>query len=215
MLLFFTCFTAFSQEYETYTARSGVYARAGLNYAGTVGWEGVGGTRMLGFMGGMGFTSMLDQPGKYSIHIGAEFSQQGLAIEEPVNTDDVSELKLHYINLPVYITYRPFGAGSSFYVGAGPQLGFRVGGHALTKGGQTASLIDEKYEGTAWDGVGVMGFNFANHGDMGIQFRYQHGLSKVFVDAPKVRHSVFQVSFIFPLGWLYEMFPAEEEQYYY
>ena len=205
---------AFSQDDGLYESRSGMYARGGINYAGTVGWDDDAATRTLGFMGGFGFTSLLDGPGRYSIHLGGEFSQQGLEIKDPVNAEDVSEMKLHYINIPLYLTYRPFQSYRDFYIGAGPQLGFRVGGHGVTKGGQTGSIVEEKFENTAWDAIGVVGFNFDNRGDLGIQFRYQHGLSKVFVDAPEVRHSVFQVSFIFPVGLLAELFPAEEQYYY-
>ena len=199
-------FVVFSQdEYTDRKVTSGVYFTAGGNYSGATGWDDpstAGAGRLPGFNAGMSFWTNLSKRGYSQLNIEANFSQQGFLNTEASADTDNEKMILNYINIPVIYRYRPFKSFDAMYIGAGPQIGFKVGGHLKNVGGEKLELKDEAFAKNSWSALGVLGFNFGNYANWGIEFGYQHGLTKFLNDYPDLRHSVLSARLIIPIDFV-------------
>lgn len=193
-----------AQDWESTPTKSSVYVTAGINHAGATGWgeANSGAGYYTGFNAGLAFTGTINKRQTTQINIEASFSQQGFRSTEATTVGDPERLVLNYINVPVIVHYRPFKGFRNLYIGAGPQVGFRVGGHVKLKGGEKLELNDEVITKTTFSGVGVMGINFGMALNLGIEFSYQHGLTEFLDYAPELRHSVVQAKLILPVDFI-------------
>lgn len=139
LLSVFSFFVFSQNEYTERRVTSSVYFTAGANYSGITGWDDpstAGAGRLAGFNGGMTFWTNLSKRGYSQLAIEACFSQQGFLNTEASADVDNEKLILNYINIPVVYRYRPFKSFDAMYIGAGPQIGFKVGGHLKNVGGE-------------------------------------------------------------------------------
>lgn len=194
-------------QYERRESRAGVYVTAGGNLSGATGWDesDSGAERIWGFNAGLTFYASLDPKSKWMINIDGNFSQQGFGNSEATDPADVKRLVINYINVPVILKYRPFNGFQSMFIGVGPQIGFQVGGHGKLVNGEKYDLKSEAVTKNVWSGVGVLGFNFDKLINVGVEFSYQHGLSKFLNTATDLRHSVFQGRLIIPLDFIADL----------
>ncbi len=198
-------FNLSAQEWTTTKTRSSVYVTAGLNYAGSHGWEDpteAGAGYFAGFNAGLAFTGTINKKATTQLNIEAYFSQQGFRNTLATNDADPERLVINYINVPVIIHHRPFKNFRQMYIGAGPQVGFKVGGHVKLNDGEKLELSDEVVMKTAYSGIGVVGFNFGMILNLGIEFTYQYGFTKMLETSPDIKHSVFQARMILPLDFI-------------
>lgn len=191
-------------QYVREESRAGVYVTAGGNLSGATGWDNndSGAERIWGFNAGLTFYAILDQRGRWLLNIDGSFSQQGFGNNEATAPNDVKRLVVSYINVPAILKIRPFKGFLPMFIGAGPQIGFQVGGHGKTVNGEKYDLKSEAVTKNVWSGVGVLGFNFDRLVNFGIEFSYQHGLGKFLNTATNLRHSVFQGRLILPLDFI-------------
>jgi hypothetical protein len=191
----------YSQEYSFQEVESDFipYSVGGLNLSGITGVQDKSEvSRFPTFNVGLGFVYLINN--SFGMSVEGSFSQQGAKLNGTMN-DEPEFIKLNYINLPAVLRYHP-KKGSDFWIGAGPQIGFIVGGHVLNVDGSQSYMKDEALNKTSFDGVASIGSYFGNAGDFGVEVRYQHGLNKFFNYAPEFRHSILQVRLIFPLFFL-------------
>jgi hypothetical protein len=208
LLLVCTVFSlkVFSQEESGYTeneTRIIPYAVGGLNFSRFVGIkDGPAQSWLTGFNVGAGLTFMLDGPGKFQLDFQGLYSEQGTKFTGITEPTFVETFKVNYINIPVTLRYYPSN-GDGFYIGAGPQVGFQVGGYGQFKNGDKGDLKSDAMNSTVWDAVGTIGYT---NGDFGLEARYQHGLSTVIKAVPDYRHSVIQLRLNMPLFFLETLF---------
>lgn len=198
-----------ARQYEREKVRAGVYVTGGLNYAGATGWKDGAGSdaeRIAGFNAGLSFFTLVGKTNRTFLTIEGNFSQQGFGNKAAVNTDDIKKLYINYINVPVVLKYRPFKSFHSMFIGAGPQIGFQVGGHGKSVGGEKYELNSDAVTKSVWSGVGVVGFNFNRLMNFGIEFSYQHSFSKFMESHDYLRHSVIQARLILPLDFVSDLF---------
>jgi hypothetical protein len=202
----FVMVTANSQEFSVVKGvTSGFYFTAGVNGAGLVGWEdpsNSGAGRIAGFHGGLTFWTKLGKSGRTQLAIEGNFSQQGFSNVEAVDDEDNEKLVINYFNVPLIVRYRPFPKFWQMYIGAGPQIGFKAGGHVKTVGGEKFELNDDALIKNSMSAVGVLGFNFGKFASLGIEFSYQHGLSGFIKDNKELRHSVYSARMMIPVAVL-------------
>ncbi|MBN8863178.1 MAG: PorT family protein [Sphingobacteriales bacterium] len=212
LLLFIPISTiTFARQYTREKAKAGVYVTAGLNYASATGWDNPsesGVQRIAGFNSGLTFFALFGKHARTILNIEGYFSQQGFGNKDATNDDDIKKLYINYINVPVILKYRPIKSFQSLFVGAGPQIGFQVGGHGKTLGGEKFELNKDAVSKSVWSGVGVVGFNFDKLVNWGIEFSYQHSFSKFLETSPDLRHSVMQARLILPLDFVSDMLSA-------
>ncbi|MFT3675638.1 MAG: outer membrane beta-barrel protein [Chitinophagaceae bacterium] len=213
LLLLFISFSTIThaRQYTTEKVKAGVYVTAGLNYAGAAGWENPaesGAQRIAGFNTGLSFFALMGKNARTILNIEGYFSQQGFGNKEATSDDDIKKLYINYINVPVILKYRPIRSFQSFFVGAGPQIGFQVGGHGKTLGGEKFELNQDAITKNVWSGVSVVGFNFDRVVNFGVEFSYQHSFSRFLETNPDLRHSVMQARLILPLDFVSDMLSA-------
>jgi hypothetical protein len=203
LLLFSSVIDA--QEWESRPTKSSVYVTAGGNYSGSVGWEDPstsGAGYFAGFNAGLAFTGSINKRQSTQLNIEASFSQQGFRNKEVTIDGDPERLVLNYINVPVIVHHRPFKKFPNLYVGAGPQIGFQVGGHVKLKGGEKLELNDDAISKTTFSGVGVLGINFGMALNLGLEFSYHHGFTKFLENSPELKHSVVQAKLLLPVDFV-------------
>lgn len=206
IFLFITALPLHAQ-YERRESRAGIYVTAGGNLAGATGWESSdsGAEHIWGFNAGFTFYALLDPKGRWMINVDGSFSQQGFGNSEATDPADVKRLVINYINVPAILKFRPFKGFQSMFIGVGPQIGFQVGGHGKMVNGEKYELKSEAVARNVWSGVGVLGFNFDRLVNFGVEFSYQHGLSKFLNTATDLRHAVFQGRLIIPLDFIADL----------
>jgi hypothetical protein len=194
-----------AQEWTSEKTKSAFYFTAGLNYAGTLGWDDpseAGAGYFAGFNAGMGFTGVVNKRNTTLLTIEANFSQQGFRNTLAEDNADPDKLILNYVNVPLILRHAPFKGFRQMYVGIGPQVGFKVGGHIKTKGGDKMELNEEMISKTVFSGVGVVGFNFGHALNLGLEFGYQYSFTKLLEHSPELRHSVFHAKLILPVDFV-------------
>lgn len=197
--------SASAQEWTSHSTKSAFYFTAGLNYAGSSGWDDpseAGAGYFAGFNAGMAFSGVINKRNTTLLTIEASFSQQGFRNTLAEDNADPDKLILNYINVPLVLRHSPFKGFHQMYVGIGPQVGFHVGGHIRTKGGENLELNEDVITKTVFSGLGVVGFNFGNALNFGIEFGYQHSFSKYLEHSPELRHSVFQAKLMLPVDFV-------------
>jgi hypothetical protein len=204
-LLSFFSLVVLSQGETDRQVTSSLYLTAGGNFSGVTGWDDpatAGAGRLPGFNAGMTFWTNLSKRGYSQLYIEANFSQQGFLSTEASADADNEKMIVNYINIPVVYRYRPFKSFDAMYIGAGPQIGFKVGGHIKNVGGEKLELNEDAFAKNSWSALGVLGFNFGNYANWGIEFGYQHGLTKFMNDYPDLRHSVMSARLILPIDFV-------------
>jgi opacity protein-like surface antigen len=114
------------------------------------------------------------------------YSAQGM--EESI-TD--SKWKLDYINVPVMVQYM-FNNG--FRLQAGPQIGFLVNGEVESRDGSETEITDDLKKVDA--GLGF-GFGYLSDAGIGIDARYNVGLSNINESGNDIKNRVFQVGIFY------------------
>ncbi len=203
----FLCSLVVNAQYEREKTRAGVYVTAGGNLSGATGWDNdaSGAERIWGFNAGLTFFALLDEKGRWMFNLDGSFSQQGFGNNEATAPTDIKRLIISYINVPAILKVRPFKGFPSMFIGAGPQIGFQVGGHGKAVNGEKYDLKSEAVAENVWSGVGVLGFNFDRLINFGIEFSYQHSFSKFLNTETNLRHSVFQGRLILPLDFIADL----------
>lgn len=204
----FLCSSVLNAQYERERTRAGVYVTAGGNLSGATGWEteDSGAERIWGFNAGLTFFALLDEKGRWIFNLDGSFSQQGFGNSEATAPTDIKRLVVSYINVPAILKVRPFKGFLPMFIGAGPQIGFQVGGHGKAVNGEKYDLKPEAVVKNVWSGVGVVGFNFDRLINLGVEFSYHHGLGKFLQTETNLRHSVFQGRLILPLDFVADLF---------
>jgi hypothetical protein len=170
--------------------------------AGGVNWNSVTGVENTSDVGpfasfnlGAGFLALINQPAPLSVTVEGIYSQQGYKINNPRRASSPEFVKLNYFNIPVVLRFN-VSPKSNFYVGVGPQLGFLINAKTIGKDGSKVQLKDEVLNKTVFDAVGTVGKYFGTNNDMGVELRYQAGLSKFMTTTPDYRSSVLQLRLI-------------------
>ncbi|WP_192821042.1 outer membrane beta-barrel protein [Rufibacter sp. LB8] len=197
-------FSVLAQETETYEYEphfkqdDAIYARVGLSRPGLRANANHNIARITSYNFAFGYSRSLTYKGDVSLNGELGFSRQGFAFKDVTDPADPKEIRLHYVNIPVYLKYYPHPTIKSFYVGAGPQLGIRTSADMKTQGGGVLQISDEGLEDLDLSLIGVAGMHITRQLNMGVEVRYQHSFSKVITFMPEARQSVVQVSFFFP-----------------
>lgn len=187
--------------YEPYFEnKNDVYTRVAITRPGVAGLKGYGNAgRITSYSFGIGYTHVLTYKGDVNVNAEINYARQGFRLSGLSHPDDIKELVINYIQIPVIVRYYPFQEFKFAYVGAGPQISFKSGEvEFTTQSGNQYYLMDQEVNSPDLSLVGVAGVHFAKKLDMGLELRYQHGLNKFLNPLPEARHSVFQLSFFFP-----------------
>jgi len=121
------------------------------------------------------------------------YSVEGAKLNLPGTTDNL-RANLNYVRLPLLIQYMT-GSGLRFQLG--PQLGILAS--AKQKNGSTTTDVKNSYKTTEAGLVGGVGFVFKN--GLGIDARYNYGLSKINAGAgPDVNNRGFAVGLFYHLN---------------
>lgn len=172
------------------------YVVGGVNWTGVTGVENTADLSPFAAVNfGGGFLALVNQPAPLSVTVEALYSQQGYKINNPRRSTSPEFVKLNYLNFPVVLRFN-VSQSSNFYVGLGPQLGFLINAKTVAQDGSEVQLNDKVVNNTSFDAVGTFGKYFGTNDDMGIELRYQAGLSKFLTTAPDYRNSVLQLRLI-------------------
>ena len=117
-----------------------------------------------------------------------EIMYSGQGMEETI-TD--SKWKLDYINVPVMVQYM-FNNG--FRLQAGPQIGFLINGEIEGEDGSEVEITDDLKKIDAGLGLGV---GYLSHSGLGVDARYNFGLSNINESGNEIRNRVFQVGLFY------------------
>ena len=113
------------------------------------------------------------------------YSGQGAKYDE---TD--TKINLNYINLPILAQYM---TGSGFRLQTGPQVGALVS--AKVKDDDNSTDIKDEYKKI--DFSWVFGASYVSNSGLGIDARYNLGLSNINDGADKIKNRVFQVGLFY------------------
>ena len=164
--------------------------KAGLNVANvSVEPQGFEKGSRLGFHGGL--LAHIHVSPAFGIQPEVLYSNQGFE-----DKSNASEWKLNYLNVPVMFQYM-FDNG--FRIQAGPQVGFLLDGKVADNYGEGADLDISPDLKKVDASVGV-GLGYLSYSGLGIEGRYNHGLSNInAAGANKLQNRVFQVSLFYML----------------
>lgn len=102
-----------------------------------------------------------------------------------------NRLSLNYVNLPVL---GQFMFGDGFRLESGPQLGILAGAHSKA----TGHSVDVKDDYKGFDFSWVFGLGYITHSGLGLDARYNLGLSNINDDnSTKVNNRVFQAGLFY------------------
>jgi Outer membrane protein beta-barrel domain len=119
------------------------------------------------------------------------YSAQGGKYEAGATT---YRLRLNYLNIPLLIKYT---SSSGFFGATGPQVGFLIGSKVKT--GDITVDAEDTFEST--DVSWAFGLGYMFNGQVGLEGRYNLGLTKIVEDnSSEVQNSVFQVGIIYKLS---------------
>lgn len=159
-----------------------------------------------GLKGGLNFSTLnlesnTDLKSKVGFHIGGlahlhiskhfaiqpelVYSGQGAKFEA-----NDSKLNLNYINLPILAQYM---TGSGFRLETGPQVGALVSAKVKNDGNETSVKDEYKKVDFSW----AFGAGFVTNSGLGIDARYNLGISNINDGTSKIRNSVFQVGLFY------------------
>lgn len=186
------------QEGEVAVSRSRFipYLVGGVNWAGITGVENreeVGSFATYNI--GVGFLALIQQPAPLSLTVETFFSQQGYKLTNPRRGSSPEFMRFSYINIPAVLRFN-LSPKTNFYAGVGPQVGFMIDSHVISRDGEKDDLDENNLNKTSFDAIGSFGTYFGKNEDMGFEIRYQAGLNKFMNNAPDFRHSVLQLRLI-------------------
>jgi hypothetical protein len=120
------------------------------------------------------------------------FSTQGDKVSHKGSPD--SKLNTSYLNIPVLAKYT---AASGFFGETGPQFGFLLSAKAKEGSDKTDVRDSFKKFDLSW----ALGVGYMTNFDLGINLRYNFGITKLDVDGDvKVYNSVIQAGVFYKLG---------------
>jgi hypothetical protein len=134
-----------------------------------------------------------------SVQPEAYYSDQGakVKIDDGSGGTISGTYKLGYINVPVLLKYT---TSSGFFVQTGPQIGFLLSAKASAEG----QTVDEKQYFKSTDFSWAFGAGFLTSMNIGIDARYNLGLSNVEKDQGSgtgtIKNSVIQVGVFYLFG---------------
>ncbi|GAC1419352.1 MAG: hypothetical protein NVS1B13_07710 [Flavisolibacter sp.] len=126
-----------------------------------------------------------------------------------IKANDVTSVKLTYLEIPLYITYSSNSSSGSFFGGVGPSFSYGVGGKATETSNGTSVISDVKFDGVAnaqdnkyhlkafeFGAAAILGYKLPS----GLMFNlhYNLGLSNI---SPEVATTVKNSYFGFGLGY--------------
>lgn len=166
--------------------------KAGANLSNIAGKDVEDAKSLIGFNAG-GFVRL---PINDNIKIQPEvlFSAQGSKVDSEIGD---AKMHLSYVNIPVMFQYH---TESGFFAETGPQVGFLA--KSKMKSGSLSVDIDEgmKKVDFAWG----LGAGYQLPMGVGVNLRYNHGLSSIFDseggESVKARNSVFQLGVFYVFG---------------
>ncbi|MFC6999401.1 porin family protein [Rufibacter roseus] len=208
LLVFKLCsFAGYSQEEPFFDSSWAIYGRAGVNSAGTRGWYPGQAElkRTVGFNVGVGYSQAINFREDTWVNAEASFSQQGFKFTNVAAPEDPESVSLNYLNIPVFVRYFPFPNMRNVYVGGGAQIGIRLDGRITARNGTMYRINENDFPRTDWSGIGVAGIHFAKRTDLGLEVRYQHGLTSISREVAGVKQSVIQVDLFFPGSFLMDI----------
>ena len=178
------------------------YLVGGLNWTSVSGFEDDSAISPFAtFNAGVGVLTMINRSVPLSLTVEASFSEQGFKFDNVNRNSSVEYMKFRYVNIPAVVRFN-LSKTSNFYVGVGPQVGFYIDGTMITKGDSKSDFRDGTINKTAFDAVGTIGTYLNDQADMGVELRFQGGLSKFMTNEPDYRHSVLQLRMILPMFFL-------------
>lgn len=164
-------------------------AKAGVNVANWLTEKDEGFGRKFGLhAGGLATISISD---KFSIQPELVYSAQGC--ETLGSTNDVIKLNTHYVNLPILAQFR---TKSGFYLESGPQVGYLLSAKAKS-GNET---VDFKAQSKSIDLSLVVGLGYQHASGIGVDARFNYGLSTINDGTLKVNNGVIQVGLFYVPG---------------
>lgn len=120
------------------------------------------------------------------------YSQQGMKVKNNTSTenDDVT-WKVDYVNIPVMVQYM-FDNG--FRLQAGPQIGLLVNGKIEDNADTEIDIKDDLKKVDAGLGLGL---GYLTYSGLGIEARYNLGLSNINESGNDIKNRVFQVGLFY------------------
>lgn len=164
--------------------------RGGVNFSNVRGSDLEGNKGQTGFH--IGALAEIGLPASgLSIQPEIQFSGEGAKSDNGEGIE--ARLNLSYINVPVLVKYT-FQPG--IFVTSGPQLGFLASAKAKIEG-ESSSIKDQfKSTNLSW----AFGAGYLSPLNIGIDLRYNLGLSKLAKEEGKVYSNVFQVGLFYVFG---------------
>jgi hypothetical protein len=112
-------------------------------------------------------------------------------------------LHANYLNIPILLKY---STSSGFFVQTGPQIGFLMSAKASAGGSSQDDKSDYKSTDFSW----AIGAGYQTSSNIGIDARYNIGLSNIATDATNssgtgsgtVKNGVFQISLFYMFGMM-------------
>jgi opacity protein-like surface antigen len=174
-------------------------AKAGVNISSFTGSDATGASTLLGFnVGGLVKVPISDA---FSFQPELLYSGQGAkgSTTDPNSGANISVSEpLSYLNVPLLFKYtRPFGV----YTELGPQVGYLLSAHAKAQG----VSVDAKSQFSSTDFSLVFGLGYISPANIGIDFRYNFGLSNVGKaydgnPAPNLKNASIQIGLFYMFG---------------
>lgn len=184
VFLLFVCVASFAAA----NAQVKFGAKAGLNLANLVGPDVEDNKMKLGFhIGGFANIPLASQ---FSVQPELVFSAQGAKFEDQGDDD---KYKLSYLNVPVMFQYNH---ASGFFAETGPQFGFLLAAKVKSDGNN----VDVKDVLKTFDFAWALGAGYKFTEKVGVDLRWNFGLSKVPENDFKMRNSVLQAGVFYVLG---------------
>jgi hypothetical protein len=177
-------------SYAAVQAQVSYGAKGGFNISNVRGSDVSGNKAKLGIHFG-GYVA-IPVTKEFSVQPELVFSTQGDKVIERGLPD--SKININYLNIPVMAKYT---TESGFFGETGPQLGFLL--NAKEKAGSSKTDIKDSFKKVdlSW----ALGVGYLTDFDLGINLRYNFGISKLDKDGEaKVFNSVFQAGVFYKLG---------------
>ncbi len=129
---------------------------------------------------------------KFSLQPEIMYSAQGSKLK---STDESGTYNMNYINVPVLFKYKD---ASGFFAEIGPQLGILTS--AKAKSGSESQDLKDELKST--DFSGVVGIGYLSRLNLGIDARYNLGLSNIVKESSdgKLKNGVIQVGVFYMFG---------------
>jgi hypothetical protein len=172
--------------------------KAGANLANATGSDATGSSIRISFNAGALAQISLNE--MLSVQPEVYYSDQGAKVKEDNGSGGTisGAQKLGYINVPVLLKYT---TSSGFFVQTGPQIGFLLSAKASASG----VSVDEKQYFKSTDFSWAFGLGYLTSMNVGIDARYNLGLSNIentgnTSGTGTIKNSVIQVGVFYLLG---------------